>query len=94
MLTDKNKQEVINRLKKIEGQVRGIQRMVDEKKYCIDILLQISAVSGGLRKVGHSILNNHIKTCVAASLSSTAEEEKERKIKELIEVFDRFLDYK
>ncbi|MGM0366880.1 MAG: metal-sensitive transcriptional regulator [Actinomycetota bacterium] len=94
MLTEEIQKDAVNRLKKIEGQVRGLQRMVEERKYCVDILLQISAVCGGLKKVGHSVLGNHVKTCVASALSSSSEEDKDKKIQELIEVFDRFMDYK
>lgn len=94
MLTTEIQHDSISRLKKIEGQVRGLQRMVEEKKYCVDILLQISAVYGGLKKVGHAILKNHIKTCVDGAMPSPDEEGKDKKIQELIEVFDRFMDYK
>lgn len=94
MLTTKIQHDSISRLKKIEGQVRGLQRMVEEKKYCVDILFQISAVCGALRKVGHIILKNHIETCVAEAIASSTEEDRDIKIKELVEVFDRFMYYK
>lgn len=94
MLTEKIQQDSISRLKKIEGQVRGLQRMVEEKKYCVDILFQISAVCGALRKVGHSILKNHIETCVAEAIASSTEEDKDKKVEELVEVFDRFMYYR
>ncbi len=68
--------------------------MIDEKKYCIDILFQISAVPGGLKKVGHNILKNHIQTCMADVMASPEQEDKDKKIKELIDVFERFMDYK
>lgn len=91
MLTEKIQHDAISRLKKIEGQVRGIQRMVEEKKYCIDILFQFSAVTGALNKVGQAILKNHIETCVAEALAYSTEGDKNKKIKELLEVFDRFM---
>ena len=91
MLTEKIQHDAISRLKKIEGQVRGIQRMVEEKKYCVDILFQISAVTGALNKVGQAILKNHIETCVAEALAYSTEEDKNKKIKELLEVFYRFM---
>ncbi len=94
MLDEQIQEDAIQRLKKIEGQVRGLQRMVEQKQYCVDILLQLSAVWGGLKKVGHSILGNHIKTCVADALTSASEQKKNQKIDELLEVFDRFMDYK
>jgi DNA-binding FrmR family transcriptional regulator len=60
-----NKDEVLARLKRIEGQVRGLQRMVDEDQYCIDILTQITAASSALKKVGVGLLDDHIRHCVA-----------------------------
>lgn len=94
MLTTKIQQDSISRLKKIEGQIRGLQRMVEEKKYCVDILFQISAVCGALRKVGHAILKNHIETCVADAIASSTEEDKDKKVEELVEVFDRYMYYR
>jgi len=94
MLTPKVQQDSLARLKRIEGQVKGIQRMIEEKKYCVDILLQISAVYGALRKVGQAILKNHIETCVTEAMVSSNEQDKNRKIEELMEIFDRFVDYK
>jgi DNA-binding FrmR family transcriptional regulator len=61
-------QRALQRLKKIEGQVRGIQRMVEEEKYCIDILTQISAVRAALKSVGMVILKRHIETCVSGAI--------------------------
>lgn len=63
-------QKAIRRLRNIEGQVRGIQRMVVEGKYCVDILTQISAVRAALNSVGMVILNRHIETCVADAIAA------------------------
>jgi DNA-binding FrmR family transcriptional regulator len=60
-----NKDDLGLRLRKIEGQVRGLQRLVDEDRYCVDILTQISAVQSGLRKVAVQLLDDHIRHCVA-----------------------------
>ncbi len=60
-----NKEDVLARLKKIEGQVRGLSRMVDNDVYCIDILTQITAASNGLKKVAIALLDDHIRHCVA-----------------------------
>jgi CsoR family transcriptional regulator, copper-sensing transcriptional repressor len=60
-----NKEDVLARLKRIEGQVRGLQRMVDDDKYCIDILTQITAASNALKKVAVGLLEDHIRHCVA-----------------------------
>ncbi len=76
------------RLKKIEGQVRGIQRMIDEDAYCPDVLTQLSAVIAACEKVGLIVLEDHIRGCVADAMSS---EDGGEKIGELIEVLQRFL---
>lgn len=77
-----------NRLKKIEGQVRGIQRMIDEDAYCPDVLTQLSAVIAACEKVGLIVLEDHIRGCVSDAMSS---EDGREKIGELIEVLQRFL---
>ena len=59
-----NKEDVLARLRKVEGQIRGLQRMVDEDAYCIDILTQISAANSGLKKVAVGLLEDHIRHCV------------------------------
>ena len=65
-----DKDDILGRLRKIEGQVRGLQRLVEEDTYCIDIMTQISAVQSGLRKVAVQLLDDHIRHCVAESLAS------------------------
>lgn len=94
MLDDATKRAVLSRLKRIEGQVQGLQRMVDEEKYCVDILLQVSAVQGALAQVGRLILGRHIESCVAEAFTSGDREERERKKRErkkaeLLEVFSK-----
>jgi len=64
-----NKDGLLTRLRRIEGQVRGIQRMVQEEAYCIDILTQITAITGALNKVAVSLLEDHLRHCVAESLA-------------------------
>lgn len=66
--THDEKQKVINRLKRIEGQVRGIQKMVEEDRYCIDILVQISAIQSALKNVGFSITERHLNHCVSHAI--------------------------
>ncbi|TMK99936.1 MAG: metal-sensitive transcriptional regulator [Actinobacteria bacterium] len=65
-----NKTDILGRLRKIEGQLRGLQRLVEEDTYCIDIMTQISAAQSGLRKVAVRLLDDHIHHCVAESISS------------------------
>lgn len=85
--TDSEKQAVINRLKRIEGQVRGIQKMVEEDRYCIDILVQISAINAALKKVGFTVAERHMKHCVSHAVKSG---EGNDAIEELIEVMKHF----
>jgi DNA-binding FrmR family transcriptional regulator len=61
-----DKQDVLTRLRRVEGQVRGLQRMVDEDAYCIDILTQIAAASNALKKVAVELLDDHIRHCVVS----------------------------
>lgn len=68
--TNDEKQKVINRLKRIEGQVRGIQKMVEEDRYCMDILVQISAIQSALKQVGFSITERHMNHCVSDAIKS------------------------
>ena len=90
MINEESRREVLSRLKRIEGQVQGIQRMVAEEKYCVDILLQVSAVKGALEQVSKRLLGQHIESCVADAFTSGDDRERERKIAELLEVFSRF----
>ena len=68
----------LNRLRRIEGQVRGLQRMVDEETYCIDILTQISAVTKALENVGLSLLDEHLRHCVSNAVKAGGEEADEK----------------
>lgn len=85
----KRDQEIINRLKRIEGQVRGLQRMVDEDQYCIKILNQIAAVRGALDKVTLKIFERHTQGCVKSALKN--KEDEEEIIEELIQVIRQLL---
>jgi DNA-binding FrmR family transcriptional regulator len=78
----------LKRLRIIEGQVRGIQKMVEEEKYCIDILTQISAVRAALNKVGNVILRRHLDHCVSDALRNDGLQGKEL-IDELMEIFSK-----
>ncbi|ADQ15466.1 metal-sensitive transcriptional regulator [Halanaerobium hydrogeniformans] len=68
-LSDEESKNLIIRLRRIEGQIRGLQRMIEEDKYCVDILTQISASRGALKKVGLKILDSHINGCVKNAIS-------------------------
>jgi len=81
--TNEEKESVVNRLKRIEGQVRGIQRMVEEDRYCVDILVQISAINAALKKVGFSVTERHMKHCISHAVKDG---EGELAIEELLNV--------
>jgi DNA-binding FrmR family transcriptional regulator len=84
------KDVLVKRLHRIEGQVRGIERMVDEDRYCVDILTQIGAVSTALESLAFTILDEHVNHCVADALSSGDEAEAEAKAAELLQAVRRF----
>jgi DNA-binding FrmR family transcriptional regulator len=90
MITDKTIKEIKPRLKRIEGQIRGISNMIENKEYCIDILQQISAVIGALKSINLIILEGHLNTCVKKAIQSKDEAEINAKIKELIEMYKKF----
>jgi CsoR family transcriptional regulator, copper-sensing transcriptional repressor len=90
MLNDDTKTKARGRLRRIEGQVQGLQRMIDGEAYCVDILLQISAVRGALDQVEKLLLGRHIESCVTDALRSGSKGERQQKIDELLDVFARF----
>lgn len=79
----------LKRLNKIEGQVRGITRMIEDKRYCIDIITQISAVRAALRRVEEAVLKDHIGHCVEHAIASGNAAEQRKKVAELTEVLSR-----
>ena len=85
--TKDEKQKVVNRLKRIEGQVRGIQKMVEEDRYCVDILVQISAIKSALKQVGFAVTERHINYCVSDAIRQG---EGEETIEELMSVLKQF----
>ncbi|AEJ44854.1 protein of unknown function DUF156 [Alicyclobacillus acidocaldarius subsp. acidocaldarius Tc-4-1] len=82
------KADLSRRLRRIEGQVRGLQKMVEEDRYCVDILVQIAAVKSALHQVGLSILESHTRGCVAEALQQRDREQE--KVDELIQVLRQF----
>lgn len=89
-MNDESRAKVLARLKKVAGQVAGIQRMVEEDRYCVDVLHQISAVEGALDKVGRLMLASHVETCVAGAIASGKPADRKQKLDELMDVFSRF----
>jgi len=87
-MTEDHKREILNRLKSAEGHVRGIERMVDEDAYCIDVINQILAVQRALDKVNSMILEHHLQTCVTTAIRGDNPAERERVIAEIMDVFE------
>ena len=86
----KPKTDILNRLSRIEGQVKGIKRMIEEEKTCADILTQVAAVRAAINKVGGLILEQYAKECVVKSINS---ENKEQELESLLNTVQRFLKY-
>jgi len=89
MRTEKSKKEILNRLSYLEGHCGAIRRMVEEGRYCIDIIHQIEAVEAALKKVKEKILENHLETCVTTAVKGKDEKERRKVLNELLEVFKR-----
>jgi DNA-binding FrmR family transcriptional regulator len=83
-------EEQLEFLRKIEGQVRGIQKMIEEKRYCVDIITQIHSAIGALYRVENQVFKKHLNGCVATSLRKESEQEKQKKIKEITDLISRF----
>jgi DNA-binding FrmR family transcriptional regulator len=84
------KAKTLGRLRRIEGQVQGIQRMVEEDKYCVDILLQLAAVRGAVEQVQKLLLGQHLESCVVDAVRSGNARDRQRKMDELLDVLARF----
>lgn len=85
----KSHKECVSRLRKIEGQVRGVTRMIEEERYCIDILTQMQAVKAALAKVESEILKDHVSTCVEDAIASGDAVEQRQKFAELVDVLGK-----
>lgn len=83
-------EKVLNRLKTIEGHLRGVIRMVEDDAYCIDVIRQIQAVEAALGKTSALILEDHLNSCVITAVRGESEQERERVLKEIAEVFEMF----
>lgn len=81
-----DKEPLQKRLNRIEGQVRGIGRMIDEERYCIDILQQIQAIKSALARVEDAVLKDHAATCVNAAIASGSKNEQRKKFEELVDL--------
>ncbi|NCN04824.1 MAG: metal-sensitive transcriptional regulator [Spirochaetales bacterium] len=90
MLNDELKTQIANRLTRIQGQLGGIRKMVDEDRYCMDILVQTRAISAALKAVEDLVMENHLNTCVSDAMQNPNPHEKEEKIGELMEIISKF----
>ncbi|MFQ5537343.1 MAG: metal-sensitive transcriptional regulator [Gemmatimonadota bacterium] len=80
--------QILRRLKSVEGHIRGIERMVEEGAYCVDIVHQIHAVQQALKKVSAAVLDRHLHTCVIHAIRGDDDAEKERVLEELLDLFE------
>jgi CsoR family transcriptional regulator, copper-sensing transcriptional repressor len=80
--------DVLNRLKSAEGHLRGVERMVEEEQYCIDVIRQIQAVQAALNKISSTILNDHLNSCLITAVRGDDPAERERVLKEIAEIYD------
>jgi DNA-binding FrmR family transcriptional regulator len=83
------KHAIVSRLRRIEGQVRGLQKMVDEERYCADVLMQLSSAQEALRGVARALLENHLKHCATEAIRSADPEKAEAMYQELMELVFR-----
>lgn len=89
-MTPDTQEKAKKRIRRIAGQVAGIERMIDADRYCVDVLLQVAAVRAALDGIGKLLLRSHVETCVADAIESGRPKERKVKIAELMEVFSKF----
>jgi CsoR family transcriptional regulator, copper-sensing transcriptional repressor len=80
--------DVLNRLKNVEGHIRGIERMVEEDAYCIDVIRQIQAVQAALNKISAQVLDGHLNSCLITAVRDGNPDERERVLREISDVFN------
>ena len=89
MIEQTTTEEILARLKKVEGQVRGIQKMLEDRRYCIDVVMQLAAAESALHSVAEIILKNHLETCVLSAFRSNDEGDRQEKVDELMRVYGK-----
>ncbi|MCS6910541.1 MAG: metal-sensitive transcriptional regulator [Anaerolineales bacterium] len=87
-MDEKQKAETLRRLRSIKGHVSGIERMLEDDAYCIDVIKQIQAVQAALNKVSVRLLDNHLRSCVVTAVNSRSAKERERVLAEIADVFE------
>jgi CsoR family transcriptional regulator, copper-sensing transcriptional repressor len=93
MMDEQQRKPVVERLKRIEGQVRGLQRMVESDRYCVEILAQTRSVVAALRAVEDLIMENHLQTCVVDAMKSGDPSQQREKVDEVMTVLSQFRKY-
>ena len=88
-MNEEAKRKCLNRLSRIEGQVRGVAKMIDEDRYCIEVMTQIAAAQAALQKVEEELLRNHVNHCIENAIVSGNPVEQRKKVAELLEVLGR-----
>jgi len=89
-VTPEVRKKLLGRIRRVAGQVAGIERMVENDRYCVDVLHQVAAARAALDGVGKLLLSNHVETCVADAMRSRRTRDREEKVEELLEVFSKF----
>jgi DNA-binding FrmR family transcriptional regulator len=87
MIDDGTEQQALKRLNKIEGQLKGIRRMISDRRYCVDVVMQIGAAEAALHRLAEIVLRNHIETCVLSSFRSRDKSQVQAKVDELMRVY-------
>ena len=90
MLSDDEKKKLQNRLRRVIGQVEAVGRMIEDEEYCVQILMQLSAATGALGKVGQIVLEQHLKSCVTEAIESGDAADRDAKLEELIKIFRKY----
>lgn len=90
LLDDDEKTRLLARLKRCEGQTRGVMRMVEEDKYCVDVMTQVAAIQGALAEVSKKLLSSHLDTCVRSAMEKGKPADRARVLDELQDLFARY----
>ena len=90
MLSDDEKKRLLHRLSRICGHVEAVGRMIENDNYCVDVLMQLSAATGALGKVGQIVLENHLQTCIREAMTSGSKPDQDEKIQELVKLFRKY----
>lgn len=88
-MNEPSKRSVLARMRRIEGQVRGVSRMIDEDRYCIDVITQLQAIRAALKRVEEAVLKDHVAHCVEHAIATGDRDDQRRKVQELLGIIER-----